>query len=153
MKIVTDYLDRAGLAYKSRDHDVVARASDRALELGVPRCQVIKAVLLVAGSGHALAVLPASRMLSPRFARQATGCPGTRLATEDEILRFCDWCELGALPALPELLGVPAYVDPSVLDERTGYFAAGTRTQSIELDPAEIYLGRRGVTAAPLFEH
>ena len=152
MSIVTEHLERAGSAYKLCNHDPVWRASDRAAELHVPQCQVVKALLLAVDSGYALAILPAARMLSVRSVRLATGCATARLATEAEIHAFCAWCEPGALPALPDLLGVPGYVDPSVLDESSGFLAAGMRTQSVELDPAELYLGRPGVTVAALFE-
>ena len=41
--------------------------------------------------------------------------------------------ELGAIPPLGSLLGIPMYVDPEVLQHETVAFAAGSHTESVKI--------------------
>jgi prolyl-tRNA editing enzyme YbaK/EbsC (Cys-tRNA(Pro) deacylase) len=49
--------------------------------------------------------------------------------------------ELGAIPPLPGLLGLKAYVDPSVLEHDDAAFADGRRTESMIASPREMLWG------------
>ena len=56
-----------------------------------------------------------------------------RLATETELQADFPGYELGALPPLGSLLGVPLLVDPEVLSHETVLFAGGLETESIRV--------------------
>ena len=82
----------------------------------------------------------------------AVGDRHARLATEQELLRDFPGFELGALPPLGSLLGVPLYVDQEVPRHETVVFAAGSQTESVRLRTADL-LQQEQVTALPLIKH
>ena len=138
MSFVTDYLTRRGMAFEVADHSRAVTSLEEAHSLGIAADEVAKTVALTTDRGHALLVLPASRRLDLRLAQEAVGDHGARLATEDELQRAFANCELGALPPLGALLGVPAFVDPEILQHDTVIFAAGTQTESVKVNPADL---------------
>jgi Ala-tRNA(Pro) deacylase len=87
---------------------------------------------------YVLAVVLASRRLGLRQVRQALEDPAARLATEAELQADFPGYELGALPPLGSLLGVPLLVDPEVLDHELVVFAAGLETESAQVAAAEL---------------
>lgn len=134
MAVVLDYLTDRNIAFDLLEHPPVSRAVDRAEKLGVDPSRVVKAVLVKVASGFVLAILPASKKITMRSMRLAADYPQAVLATEEEVSEQFKWCDLGALPAMPDLLQVPSYVDISVRDHIDGILAAGSRTQSIMLN-------------------
>lgn len=139
MSFVTDYLTRRGMVFEVADHPRAVTSLEEARALGIAADEVAKTVALTTGRGHALLVLPASRRLDLRLAREAVGDHGARLATEDELEQAFPDCELGALPPLGSLLGVPAFVDPEVMEHDSVIFAAGTQTASVKANPADLF--------------
>src|SRR5215207_7420995 len=139
MSFVTDYLTRRGVAFEVVHHPRAVTSLEEARALGISADEVAKTVALATDRGHALLVLPASCRLDLRLAREAVGDHGARLATEDELQQAFANCELGALPPLGSLLGVPAFVDPEVMEHETLIFAAGTQTESVKANPADIF--------------
>jgi Ala-tRNA(Pro) deacylase len=71
--------------------------------------------------------------------RHAVDDHHARMATEDELEREFPAYELGALPPVGSILGLPAYVDPEVLEHETVVFAAGTQTESVKVRTAELF--------------
>jgi Ala-tRNA(Pro) deacylase len=110
-----------------------------ARDLGVAADEVLKTVALWTGGKYALAVVPASRRLDLRLVRAALEDPAARLATEAELAADFPGYELGALPPLGSLLGVPLLVDPEVLDHEVVVFAAGTETESVRVATGELF--------------
>jgi len=139
MSFVTDYLTRRGMAFEVADHPRAVTSLEEARALGIAADEVAKTVALTTHRGHALLVLPASCRLDLRLAREAVGDHGARLATEEELQQAFADCELGALPPLGSLLGVPVFVDPEVLEHDTVMFAAGTQTESVKANPADLF--------------
>ena len=56
-----------------------------------------------------------------------------RLATETEIARLFPDCELGAMPPLGNLRGLPVYVDASLASQDIIAFNAGTHRDSVHM--------------------
>jgi Ala-tRNA(Pro) deacylase len=139
MSRVTDYLDERGLAYEVVPHRRSFSSLQEASALGVAADQVVKTVALWTGGKYVLAVLPASRRLELRLVHQALEDPGARLASEAELGADFPGYELGALPPLGSLLGVPLLVDPEVLDHAVVVFAAGLATESIRVGTGELF--------------
>jgi Ala-tRNA(Pro) deacylase len=131
MSLVAEYLTRRGVAFEVVPHRRVYTSVEEAVALGVPADEVVKTVALRVHGKYALAVLPASRRLDIHLVRHAVGDPAARLATEAELLADFPGYELGALPPLGSLLGLPMYVAPEVLEPRRVTFADGTETASI----------------------
>lgn len=149
MSFVTEYLDRRGVGYEVAEHPRAVTSMAEARALGITADEVVKTVVLITDGGPALVVVPASRRLDLRLAREAVGDHAARLASEDELQRSYSDCELGALPPLGSLLGAPMFVDPEVLEHDTVMFAAGTQTQSIKARSADLFRGEE-VQVIPL---
>jgi Ala-tRNA(Pro) deacylase len=92
---------------------------------GVAMAEVIRTEVLMAASGPALMLLPATSYLDLQRARAALGDPNARLATHAEIRSFAPGCEISAVPPMSLLLLAPMYVDPSVADLAQVVFPAG----------------------------
>jgi Ala-tRNA(Pro) deacylase len=151
MSFVTDYLAQRGVAFEVAGHSRAVTSIGEARALGITADEVVKTVVLTTGQGPALVIVPASRRLDMRLARDAVGDPGARLATEGELQQAFTECELGALPPLGSLLGVAAYVDPEILEHDTVVFAAGTQTESVKARSADLFRGEQ-VTVTPLVQ-
>jgi Ala-tRNA(Pro) deacylase len=139
MSLVTEHLVERGVAFEVVPHRRTLTSLQEASALGVAADQVLKTVALWTGGKYALAVLPASRRLDLRLVHQALEDPGARLASEAELAVDFPGYELGALPPLGSLLGVPLLVDPEVLDHAVVVFAAGTETESIRVGTGELF--------------
>lgn len=139
MSFVTEYLTRRGMAFEVAEHPRAVTSLEEARAMGIAADEVAKTVALATDRGYALLVLPASCRLDLRLAREAVGDHGARLATEDELQQAFATCQLGALPPLGQLLGVPAFVDPEVMEHDTVIFAAGTQTESVKANPADLF--------------
>ena len=117
--------------------------------MGLPGDYVLKAVILRLHDGYAMAVVQASRRVDLSLVTGLIPKQEVRLATEAEIAaRFPDF-DLGALPPLPGLLGLRAFVDPAVLERDEVAFADGSRTESIIASPRELFWGE-DVFVAPI---
>jgi prolyl-tRNA editing enzyme YbaK/EbsC (Cys-tRNA(Pro) deacylase) len=119
ISVVTDRLTKLSVPYEVIPHEQAYTSIDEALALGISADQVVKTVVLDTASGHALAVVPGSRRLDISAAEAALGTKHVRLATEEEIEKDFPGYELGALPPLGSLHGVPTYVDPEVMQHDT----------------------------------
>jgi Ala-tRNA(Pro) deacylase len=135
MSLVTEHLDERGVSFEIVPHRRALTSLQEARELGVTAEEVLKTVALWTGGKYVLAVVPASRRLELRRIRQALEDPAARLATEAELEADFPGYELGALPPLGSLLGVPLLVDPEVLGHELVVFAAGTETESVGSPP------------------
>jgi Ala-tRNA(Pro) deacylase len=139
MSRVTDYLTERGVGFEVVPHRRVFTSLQEAREVGVAADGVLKTVALWTGGKYVLVVAPASRRLELRRVRQALEDSAARLATEAELVADFPGYELGALPPLGSLLGVPLLVDPAVLDHEVVVFAAGTETESVRVATAELF--------------
>lgn len=127
--------------FESAPHESTETALSEADAVGVPARYVVKSLVLNIDDAVALAILPASRLLDMHLLRRAVGTHDVRLATEREIAENFPGFELGAIPPIPDLLGVPGYVDPTVLELDEAVFADGRRTESMVASPREVLWG------------
>ncbi|HET7519451.1 MAG TPA: YbaK/EbsC family protein [Actinomycetes bacterium] len=139
MSLVTDYLFERGVGFEVVPHRRAFTSLQEARELGVAADEVLKTVALWTGGKYVLAVVPASRRLDLRLVHDALEDSAARLATEAELAADFPGYELGALPPLGSLLGVPLLVDPEVLDHKVVVFASGTETESVRVTIAELF--------------
>ena len=139
MSLVTLYLAERHVPFEVLPHPKVHSSSAEAKALGVDADTVVKTVVLATANGYCLAVIPASCRLDLHRVREALDDGGVRLATEGELLAAFPRYELGALPPLGDLLGVPVLIDPWVLRHDTVIFAGGIETESIKARAAELF--------------
>lgn len=152
MSAVTDHLKAKGIFVETIPHEVAYTSIEEARALGIAADEVAKTIVLRTAVGYALAVVPGTSRLDLKAVREATGDRGVRLAAEEELQRDFPGYELGALPPLGSLLGLPAYVDPAVLEHETVVFAAGTQTESVKAKTGDLFTEEK-VTVAPLTRH
>jgi Ala-tRNA(Pro) deacylase len=152
MTRVTEHLETHGVPFEPIAHQQAYTSIAEARALGIDAGEVLKTVAMRVADGYALVAIPATCRLDMHLVQAATGDRHVRLATEEELLRdFADF-ELGALPPLGSLLGVPLYVDQEVLQHETVVFAAGSQTESVQLRTADL-LQHEQVTTLPLIKH
>ena len=152
MADVAEFLKTRGVPFEAIPHKRTYTSIDEARALGIAADEVVKTVVLDTASGHALAVLPASRRVDIRLVRAATGDAHVRLASEEELRRDFPHLELGAFPPLGSLLKVPTYVDPEVLTHDTVVFAAGSQNESVKVRTEDLFR-EEPITKAPLTKH
>lgn len=141
MSLIGEHLERRGVVFEALTHARTYSTLDEARALGIAADAVLKTVVLRTAAGHALAVVPASRRPNMRLTRRATGDSHVRLATEDELQQHFPGFELGAVPPLGSLLGVPVFVDPDVIDHDRVVFAAGSQTESVLVRTEDLFAG------------
>jgi Ala-tRNA(Pro) deacylase len=139
MSLVTEHLTERGVAFEVVPHRRAFTSLQEARELGVAADAVLKTVALWTGGKYVLAVVPGPRRLDLRRVRDALEDPDARLATEAELAADFPGYELGALPPLGSLLGVPLLVDPEVLEHELVMFAAGLETESVRVAAADLF--------------
>jgi Ala-tRNA(Pro) deacylase len=152
MTQVIEHLQTHGVPFAAIAHRQAYTSIDEARALGIDAGEVVKTVAVHVAGGYALMAVPATGRLDMPLVRAAVGDRHVRLATEEELLRDFPGFELGALPPLGSLLGAPLYVDPEVLQHETVVFAAGSRTESVQLTTADL-VRHEQVTALPLIKH
>ena len=149
MSLVTEHLHHRDKTFEVLLHSPTMSAVDEARAVGVGTAQVIKTLVLDTRKGHALAVLCANERLDMRLVQRATGDPHAHLASEDELSRDFPDFELGAVPPLASLLGVPTYVDPDVMEQDTVVFPGGSHTESLRMRTAALFQDQT-ITITPL---
>ena len=115
-------------------------AIQEAVSLGLPAARLMKPILLDSANGHLLAVIPGNRHLDLRRVRALLEDRTVHLATEFEIERDFPQYELGALPPLGSMLGIPLIVDPEVMAQTSAVFAA-SHHESVRGSLAEMFDG------------
>lgn len=139
MSLVTLYLAEHHVPFEVLPHRQVFSSDQEARVLGVNADMVVKTVVLATANGYCLAVIPASCRVDLPLVRAVLGDADARLASEAELLAAFPRYELGALPPLGGLLGVPVLVDPRVLSHTTVVFAGGIETESVKARAAEVF--------------
>lgn len=152
MSVVSEHLTRRGLRFEVLPHERVFTAREEARTLGISPDEVVKAVVLDTPEGHVVAIVPGSRRIDLERVARALGIERVTLASEREIEGDFPQFELGALPPVPSLVGVPVVLDPEVLVHRTVTFAAGTQRESVRAEVEGLFTAPT-VTIAPVCEH
>jgi Ala-tRNA(Pro) deacylase len=149
MSLVSEHLEKRGVPFNTMTHPRTYTTLDEAQALSIATDAVLKTIVLKTASGHALAVVPATRRLSMALTRRATGDAHVRLATEAELEQHFGGFELGAVPPLGSLLDVPVFVDPEAMARQRVVFAAGSQTESILVRTGDFF-AREKPTVIPL---
>lgn len=151
MTQVTEHLHARGVPFEPIAHRQACTSIDEARALGVEASEVVKTVAVRAGGGYALMAVLATGRLDMHLVQEAVADRHVRLATEQELRRDFPGFELGALPPLGSLLGAPLYVDEEVLQHETVVFAAGSRTESVQIRTADLFQHEQ-MTTRPLIK-
>jgi Ala-tRNA(Pro) deacylase len=134
---VKEYLRQRGAAFEAILHPDTYSAQRLAHALHVPGRDVAKSILLRAGDGYVVAVLPATKDLNTHHISEALGGVKVELATEIEIgERFRD-CEIGTLSPFGSQYGLTTIVEESLAAEEDIVFEASTHHEAIRMKFAD----------------
>jgi Ala-tRNA(Pro) deacylase len=131
------FLDSNHCQYTLTVHPKAFTAREVALAEHLPPREVAKTVVVFGDAEYHLLVVPASRLVDFQELRTALGLAQVRLATEDELAKLFPDCELGAMPPLGSLYGLPVYLDSALAGEPVIAFNAGTHREVIHMPTAE----------------
>jgi Ala-tRNA(Pro) deacylase len=126
-------LDANHVPYEVHAHRTAMTAAEIAAADHVPRSEVAKVVVLRSGERFLLAVLPAGRQLDLDRFRTLAGDPELRLASEGEFAGIFPACELGAIPPIGDLWGLPVWVDDALGREAETVFSGGNHHETVHV--------------------
>jgi Ala-tRNA(Pro) deacylase len=127
------YLREEGVSFETVTHSVAYTAQEVAAAQHTPGRKLAKVVLVDADGKLVMLVLPASYRLDFPKVRDVLGASKVRLAKEEEFAGTFTDCEVGAMPPLGNLYGLPVYVDSSLAQTREIIFKVGSHTTSMKM--------------------
>jgi len=145
---IEELLRKAGVPFGVRRHAPVYTSAEAAAARDTPLASGAKALVVKAGEGFALLVMPADRKLDSRKARAALGVKAIRFATPEEVERLTGLLP-GSIPPFGALFGLPTYCDPALADNPSVNFNAGDHAISVDMACAD-YLAVEKPTRADL---
>ncbi len=127
------FLDSHQAKYAISHHHTAFTAREVAAAEHLPAREVAKVVVVFGDAKYHMIVIPANRLIDFQEVRHTLGLTQARLATEDELAKLFPDCELGAMPPIGALYGLPVYFDSSLLDEDIIAFNAGTHRDVVHM--------------------
>jgi Ala-tRNA(Pro) deacylase len=126
------YLDSQGVDYDTVPHPRTSTSAGSARAAHVPGDRLAKPVALHHEDGYVLAVVPSTHRVELGTLRDVLGGrPG--LATEAEIARLFDDCEIGAVPPIGAAYGLPVLLDESLDSIADVYFEGGDHSTLVHV--------------------
>lgn len=130
---VREFLNGQGAAFTESWHPRAATALAEANKDHTQAAALIKTVLVHAQDQYVLAAMSADcRIDWPKLAR-FVGTAELRLATEAELDRLFPSLEVGAIPPLGPMFGLPVFLDGRLLAHEQVSFNAGSHNNTIHM--------------------
>ena len=134
-KQLLDWLAGEAIEYEIHEHDEAFTASATAAAEGVDPHTFAKVVVVATDDRRqAILVLDATDHVDLHKARRALEASDVRLLTETELTALVPDCEVGAIPAVGALFGLPTYADFAVREDPEISFNAGSHRFSARVD-------------------
>ncbi len=147
-----DWLEGNGIEHEVHEHAVSYTARETAHLEHVDLRAFAKTVGVLADDGRrALLVVDAADMVDLGRARRAMNAGHVRLLTESELAELVPSCDVGTIPPVPQLFGLPVYADYAVRDDEQITFCAGSHRWCVRVD-RDAWERAAGVTYADLAE-
>jgi len=127
------HLDREHVHYDVLPHSQTFRTVAVAQLLHASEQEMAKVVIVKVKEQFVTTVLPATTKVDLHRLRTLFRTHRVRLATEDEIAQLFPDCEVGAMPPLGTLYGLPVYVDRSLTADEKIIFEGGTHSEAIRM--------------------
>lgn len=122
------------ISFEELHHPEVYTAQEMAQREHISGHRVAKVVVVMADAKPVELVLPASRHVNLARVRSVLEANEVRLATEQEMEKFFDDCDVGAIPPVRHWKDVDVYMDRSLKVDGEIVFHAGTHTDAIRLN-------------------
>ncbi len=130
---IQEYLKENKARFEIHEHSPAYTAQEVAAEEHVSGDRLAKVVVVKAGKGFAMCVLPASYKLDMEKVASALDNEKVRLADESELAKLFPDSEVGATPPFGNLYNLPTLLDNHLGEEEEIIFQAGTHRQSIRM--------------------
>ena len=137
LKRLRAFLDDNHVKYTHTVHPLAYTAREVASAEHLPNREVAKTVVIFADDGYHMIVVPASRIVDFQEVRLTLGFTHARLATEQELGELFPDCELGAMPPMGNLYGLPVFMDSSLAAEEMIAFNSGTHFDVVHMRTAD----------------
>jgi Ala-tRNA(Pro) deacylase len=132
-----DWLAGQHVEYEIHRHDPAFTARATAEAEGVDPRTFAKVVGVASpDGGRSLIVLDATDHLDIRKARRVLGNGEVRLLSEPDLAAMAPGCDVGAMPAVGVLFGLPTFADYAVRDDAEISFNAGSHSVSVRVERA-----------------
>jgi len=136
MPIVLDrlrtFLHSANVPFEETHHSPVFTSAEAAAIRGAPLASGAKALVVKVGDRFAVLVVPASRKLDNKRAKQSLGVRDLRFASKEELLDLTG-LQPGAVPPFGSLFNLPTHADPALSEQPRINFNAGEHSVSLSL--------------------
>jgi len=127
------YLRENSVPFELQHHPLAFTAQAVAESEHVSGRLVAKVVMVYADGKLTMLALPAPARVDLKRAVAELGVKEVRLAREEEFAAAFPDCDVGAMPPLGNLYGVPTFVDRSLTEDESIIFQAGTHTDTVRL--------------------
>jgi len=131
------FLEENHAEYTHTVHSLAYTAREVASAEHLPAREVAKTVVIHGNNGYHMLVLPATKLVDFQEVRMALGFTHARMVPETELTRLFPDCELGAMPPVGNLYGMPVYLDSGMAAEEMITFNAGTHRDVVHMRTAE----------------
>jgi Ala-tRNA(Pro) deacylase len=128
---VVKFLKSNRVKFELRHHPARFTAQEVAAAEHITGEEVAKVVIVKAGSGFVLCVLPATYVLDMAGVKSALGTRDVRLATEEEIAGLFPDCEVGAMPPFGAEYGLDTYADEHLAADEEILVPAGSHEDAV----------------------
>ena len=132
-----EYLTGEDVAYTIDEHPPCYTAQELAQVEHISGRLIAKAVMIVADNNPVMVVVPGVAKVDLAAVRRALGVEEARLAVENEFGHLFPDCEVGAMPPLGNLYGVPVLVDAALERDPVIFFSVGSHRQTITMTYAD----------------
>jgi Ala-tRNA(Pro) deacylase len=129
-------LQQGGATFTVLRHEPVYTSEQAAAVRGTSLASGAKALVLKAGDGFVMAVLPADRKLDSRKARSALGAKALRFASREEVEQLTS-LQPGSIPPFGSLFELRTYCDPALAENPSINFNAGDHAISVQMTYAD----------------
>lgn len=131
------WLASAGVAYELHEHPLSYTARETARLEHVDPHRFAKTVAVAGDDGKpALIVVDAADLVDLSKARRVLSARHIRLLTELELAELVPSCDVGTIPPVPALFGLPMHADYALRDGETVTFQAGSHAWCVRVDRA-----------------
>jgi Ala-tRNA(Pro) deacylase len=131
-----ELLRQSGVVFTVLRHEPVFTSEQAATVRGTSLASGAKALIVKAGDGFVLLVLPADRKLDSRKARLALGVKSLRFATKEEVQELTG-LQPGSIPPFGSLFGLATQCDPALAENASINFNAGDHAISVQMSHAD----------------
>lgn len=132
---IESHLARMGVDYELVMHPYSVSSLQSARKAHLSANDVIKSVVTHDGDCYCLCIMPASHRLMLTWLNEHMH-GDFRLVCENELSKYFDDCELGAIPALGQVYGMPVIWDQSLAHRNHFYFESGDHEHLIHINKA-----------------